>query len=138
MYLSDVWSSSDGASWDLVRTLAWNDRYYHCTVVFNYLIWMMGGKGDGDNGFTVAFNDVWYSSGNSGWDIATSAAPWSARHGCTSVVFTNDLMWVMAGSSNSGYVNDVWSSSDGVSWTLVTSAAAWSVRSADTTVVFDY
>jgi len=51
------------------------------------------------------------------WVRASSAAPWSARYGHTSVAYAGKI-WVIGGwAENAGDVGDVWCSSDGVHWT---------------------
>jgi hypothetical protein len=74
--------------------------------------------------------------GGTNWTEVTSAAPWSARYGHSSVVF-NGQMWVLGGSTGGGgtYFNDVWSSLDGTNWTQATSAANWSSRDGLSSVV---
>ena len=53
-YYNDVWSSTDGASWDLVTgNAAWSGRNYHSNVVHDNKIYVLGGY-DG----TSRFNDV--------------------------------------------------------------------------------
>ena len=47
---NDVWSSSDGATWDLVTgTAGWSARTGHTSVVYNNQIFVMGGYGSADN-----------------------------------------------------------------------------------------
>ena len=92
-------------------------------------MWIMGGFSSGD------LNDVWYSSNGVNWTEATSAAPWAARNGATSLVYNNE-MWIMDGVGAS-YYNDVWYSSNGVNWTEATSAAPWAARYGDTSLVYN-
>ena len=118
---NDVWSSVDGTNWTQVTgTAPWGGRYGHAAVVFNGMLWVLGGN----NGSLL--NDVWSSVDGTNWTQVTSAAPWGARCFHTAVVI-NNLIWVFGGY-NGGSLNDVWSSSDGLNWTQVTSAASWSPR----------
>ena len=124
----------DGSTWSqATANAAWSDRIYHCSVVYDNKIWVIGGE-DGSNK-----NDVWSSSDGITWTQVTAAAAWSARKIHTSVVFddgSGEKMWVMGGLGSSN-TNDVWSSSDGITWTQATASANWSVRIFHSSVVFD-
>ena len=128
---NDVWSSSDGVTWEEATASAgWSGRYFHSSVVFNNKLWVIGGF-DGSNGL----GDVWSSPDGVTWtQVTTSGTSWSARWSHSSVVF-DSKMWVIGGGSND---SDVWSSSDGASWTQVTtSGSSWSARLGHSSVVFD-
>jgi leucine-zipper-like transcriptional regulator 1 len=53
--LKDIYSSTDGATWSLVSSNAWPARSGHTTVMFNGLMWVLGG---------YAFGDVWLNAGS--------------------------------------------------------------------------
>ena len=63
-YQNDVWSSADGAHWELANDrVPWGPRVLHYTLAFGGLIWVMGGQtipnfADADE---VFYNDVWSS-----------------------------------------------------------------------------
>lgn len=121
---NEVWSSSDGATWNLTGQygVILQARSDATAVVFKDKMWMMGGH----TGVQL-WNDVWSSSDGVTWNQTTSAG-WSGRYGHASVVFNNKI-WVMGGAIGMGTLaNDVWSSSDGVHWNQVTSQATWSPR----------
>ncbi|TVQ02594.1 MAG: galactose oxidase [Planctomycetaceae bacterium] len=129
---NEVWSSTDGKSWDRVAEAAdWTPRLAGAAVAFQNRIWVLGGTENyyfGDENSLK--NDVWSSPDGKNWDLATAAAPWSPRAYHQGVVL-GDRIYVMGGGN---YVpehhakNDVWSSADGVQWRQETAAAPWSPR----------
>jgi hypothetical protein len=132
---NDVWSSSDGISWDnSSATDRWSARWRLSSVVFDGKLWVMGGYNNG------RLDDVWYSSDGISWDNSGVTDHWLARESHASVVFDGKI-WVMGGNTASGVVNDVWSSSDGVDWVeeLASnpSASHWSPRWEHNVLVFD-
>src|SRR3989344_3570969 len=111
-----------GSVWTQATSAAqWTTRYDHTSVVYNNLMWVIGGLS------SVRTNDVWYSSDGITWTRATSAAQWTARFDHTSVVY-NNLMWVIGGNNAGNLNNDVWYSTSGVTWTQAVSAAQWTAR----------
>jgi leucine-zipper-like transcriptional regulator 1 len=82
---------------------------------------------------------MWYirstSTGGS-WALVTTAAPWPARNGHTSVVYNNKI-WVIGGNSASGMINDVWNSYDGQSWSSVDISVGFYPRKDHTSVVYN-
>lgn len=110
-YTGDVWSSSDGATWELVVSESidtFRRRYMHEVVVFNDKMWVIGGRND--NG---VLNDIWSSPDGLNWTEETVTGdeflPSNFEHRVT--VYDNKL-WVVAGNSN----NDIWRSTDGAFW----------------------
>jgi hypothetical protein len=129
---SEVWSSGDGASWELVTKQAgWSPRLAAGAVAFQGRMWVLGGTEDyyfGDD--TSLKNDVWSSADGQVWRQETASAPWSPRAYHAAVVH-DGKMWVLGGGSYAPKyhaANDVWCSSDGVAWERVTAAAPWSPR----------
>ena len=129
---SEVWSSADGAQWDLVADKAgWSPRIAAGVVEFKGRMWVLGGSENyyfGDN--SSLKNDVWSSADGKDWKQETANAPWSARSYLQAVVHSGKI-WVMGGGN---YVpeyhakNDVWFSEDGVNWEQATDNAPWSPR----------
>jgi leucine-zipper-like transcriptional regulator 1 len=128
---NDVWFY-DKNDWTLATNSAqFQPRYSHTSVVFNNLMWVLGGfdasKGD-------AFNDVWRSNNGSSW--IGGVPPDSAfpkRGGHASVVFNGpkgQRMYVLGGydPSSGKLYNDVWSSPDGSNWELETDDAKFDPR----------
>ncbi len=128
---NDIWRSSDGVTWTSVTTTGpmWTARQQHVAVVYNSLMWVMGGN-DGANK-----NDVWSSPDGINWTQVTAAANWSGRT-AAQVLVHNNAMFLMGGSV-SGNVADVWTSTNGSTWTLVTAAANWTARRAFRAEVFN-
>ncbi len=50
------------------------------------------------------------------WTSRTASAQWGYRLGYTTVVDAASAIYVIGGSSYSGYYNDVWVSTDGGAW----------------------
>lgn len=141
-YYEDVWSSSDGISWELVQDDApWLGRRGHKVVVFN------DGSGDAMfliGGFTVKeetgyreyANDVWKSTNGKDWEeIKERTYPelddetdWFPRFNHVLVSVNHDgtdFLYVIGGASmmenhsarySMKYFNDVWRSTDGANW----------------------
>jgi hypothetical protein len=145
---NDVWSSTNGANWTLVRpntpgdASVWEGRHTAGYVVFNNKMWVVGG--DPLNGYYTPplyqghyQPDVWSSNDGVNWTQATANAPWGQR--CLTYTTVHDgKIWVMGGQTVPQFVpgvaeafyNDVWNSADGVNWTQVTASAPWLPRGA--------
>ncbi|NCF68909.1 MAG: hypothetical protein GWP61_23355 [Chloroflexi bacterium] len=140
-FFNDVWSSTDGRSWQqLTENAPWQGRSGLSAIVFKGWIYILGG-GTGDDsaiGGTgrVLFNDVWRSRDGASWELVTDSAEWPARAGAA-VVEKNGYLYLLGGedgflcdfvTGSCPYFNDVWRSRDGASWELVTDSAGWSPR----------
>ena len=99
-YMSDVWRSKEGESWELITEAAWNGlgRGGHQMLVLpdsketQYHLWVFGGRGGDNRGkernFTY-YNDIWTSAFDDtrkpkDWvpnNGSTVRIPWSARTG---------------------------------------------------------
>ncbi|WP_273568790.1 Kelch repeat-containing protein [Maribacter halichondriae] len=130
--ISDVWYSSDGATWvEATKDAAFSDRILHTSAVFDNKIWVIGGQMVGEKK-----NDVWYSADGINWDEATDNASFSGRKGHSTLVYDNK-MWVIGGKDANGFKNDVWYSSNGFEWQMATASAEFSVVSRHASVIFD-
>lgn len=130
----DVWSSADGALWELVQATApWKHSDLSMSIVFDDKMWFMGGWYNGRLEGHSASNQVWSSTDGAKWEQATANAGWTPRIAAATVVF-KDKMWLLGGTENyyfgdeTSLKNDVWYSSDGQEWKQATSAAGWSPR----------
>ena len=120
---SEVWSSTDGASWTLENPHApWEGRHTAGYVVHNGRMWIVGG--DCNQGHYQ--NDIWSSADGIHWDLANDHVPWAPRVLHYTLAFDGRI-WVMGGQTIPNFAdadevfhNDVWSSDDGVNWTQVT------------------
>jgi hypothetical protein len=129
---NEVWSSRDGAVWELATDSAgWSPRLGAAGVVFKGKMWILGGVERYYDGMDRDLrSDVWHSTDGKHWKLATAQAPWTPRAYHAAVAFGNKL-WIFGGGN---YVpryeghNDVWSSPDGVTWTRVTEHAPWPAR----------
>ena len=128
---NEVWSSTDGATWDLVSKAGWSPRIAAAVVEFKGRMWILGGTENYYFGDAQSLkNDVWSSADGKEWSRETEAAGWSPRAYHQAAVL-NDKIYVFGGGN---YVpqyhalNDVWSSNDGKAWEQVTEHADWSPR----------
>ena len=132
---NDVWSSTDGANWTMVKPQTfrpdefdsandWEGRHTAGYVVHQDKMWIVGG--DPLQGHYQP--DVWNSSDGANWTHVNngSPTPWGQRCLQHTTAFDGKI-WVMGGQTVPQYVpgdehfyNDVWNSTDGVNWTQVT------------------
>lgn len=144
-HLHDVWSSSDGQTWQLLTKAApWPERHRHGMLFFKDCNYIFGGtttKNTTAGHVQFNYNDVWRScdEGKS-WDSVTKSAQWSPREGFAYTV-VGDKMLIIGGTVDDveGAVNEVWASGDGADWELLSSnatvpASAWAPRYALTAV----
>ena len=129
---NEVWSSSDGLTWEQATDHAgWSPRLAAGAVAFKGRLWVLGGTEDYYFGDDKSLkNDVWSSADGKEWKREVANAPWSPRAYHAAVVHDGKI-WVLGGGN---YVpryhalNDVWCSSDGTHWEQVTEHAPWAPR----------
>ncbi len=120
---SDVWSSSDGKTWQLeTANAAFGTRWLHQTIVYNDAIWVLGGIRVNNTGA----NDVWRSQDGVTWTQISTNAPFTAFAptppapvtvpSMAATVF-GGKMWVVRGGASL-------SSTDGVTWTQTSANGA--------------
>jgi hypothetical protein len=128
---SEVWSSSDGATWTLELLQApWEGRHCAGYAVHDGRMWIVGG--DCNQGHYQS--DVWSSADGVNWDLVNDAVPWAPRSLQHTLVFAGEI-WIMGGQTMPHFApapemfySDVWRSSDGVNWTQVTDQVPWAPR----------
>jgi hypothetical protein len=129
---NEVWSSTDGVSWNRVTSHAgWSPRLAAAAVTFKGKMWILGGIEDyyfGDD--RSLKNDVWSSSDGKSWTLETEHAEWSPRAYHQATVLNGRIYLLGGGNYVPNYQarHDVWSSSDGKTWTRETEAAPWPPR----------
>jgi hypothetical protein len=129
---NEVWSSTDGATWQQAAAHAgWSPRIAAAAVVFQKKMWILGGTENYYFGDERSLkNDVWSSSDGKTWTLVTPHAAWSPRAYHQAVVL-GDKIYLFGGGS---YVpiyearSDVWMSSDGAQWEKIADAAPWHPR----------
>ena len=133
---NDVWSSTDGKSWELVcDNAAWRSRAYHQVVVLGDRIYLLGGGNYVPEHF--ALNDVWSSTDGKEWSLETSSAAWPPRIWFSAVTYRNRI-WVLGGwSKENGNFGDVWHSSNGRRWQQLMTANRWKPRHEHSAFVFN-
>lgn len=126
---SQVWSTADGADWQLVTRAPWEGRHSAGWLVHDGRMWVIGG--DRSSGHYQ--NDVWSSADGQSWQRHTDSPPWSGRTLMLTASFSGRL-WVMGGMQvfnppdEEVAYQDVYSSADGAQWRLEASQAAWAAR----------
>lgn len=102
---NDVWSSSDGVSWQLVTDHApWHPRLWFSSVVYRDRMWVLGGW---SNNPSQNWGDVWYSENGKDWKQLRSQVIWKERHEHSALVF-QDKIWI-AGGHAKPLSSEVWS-----------------------------
>jgi len=129
IFLSDVWVSSNGITWERRDDAPWSGRMGHQAIVYQSKIWIIGGLSN--DGFE---NDVWSFTGIT-WE-AKGNADWLGRAEHRVEVFQDPLdgapkIWMMGGSVTE---SDMWTY-NGVNWVRRIDHR-WSPRIGHTTVVF--
>lgn len=136
---NDVWSSTDGKTWERVTNSApWAPRAYHQAVALNGKMYLFGG-----GNYTPkyqAFNDVWSSEDGKTWTREAEHAPWAPRIWFSGVVY-RDRIWVLGGwtkepNDNPRNLGDVWHSKDGKNWNQIHSETSWKERHEHSVFVF--
>lgn len=130
---SEVWSSTDGATWtEQVAEAPWEGRHTAGYAVFGGRMWILGG--DPIQGHYQP--DAWSSADGVTWTEETDALPWGERVLHHTVVL-DDTLYVMGGQTLPQFTteaeetvlyNDVWASTDGVTWTRILEEAPWAPR----------
>jgi hypothetical protein len=114
--LSDVWSSSDGAIWELaIEEAPFGKRNFHQAMAFKDKLWVIGGIDEDENGNAQFKNDVWSSTDGINWELEIENALFSPRGFHKALIFDNKI-WVIGGGGDTGSVNDIWYSEDGMEW----------------------
>jgi len=99
-FYNDVWSSSDGTSWQRhVEHAAWPPRQYHDVAVFDGRLWVLEGHTPGSGNR----QDAWSSADGAQWRELPDT-PWAPRHAASLFVY-GDALWVVAGNN---MAPDVW------------------------------
>ena len=133
---SDVWYSSDGATWNMATDISpWDGRAVYTTVVHRDKMWVIAGWAL----YGTTDVDVWYSEDGATWTAVSGPAPWHGDIGQHTSVVYDDKMWVIGGHRRSipSDINEVWYSSDGSNWIQATAHAPWQARRAHCSVVYD-
>ena len=117
----EVWSSTDGTTWNLISTNAIPPGDVCSIMVYDDKIWWM-------NPDPYRTTEVYNTTDGITWNLVTADHGYPARShaGCAVV---NGYMWVFGGVNPGGQgLNDVWRSTDGVTWEEMTASTIWSVR----------
>ncbi len=131
---NDVWNSTDGAAWTQVLAAGpasptqFSAREDFQALVFNGLMWVIGGWSGQNNG------DVWSSPDGFTWTkvfAGGGVGGFAGRWGLTSAILNNQI-WIFGGASGltgdsdptQGY-GDAWFSATGAAWTKATQYAGY-------------
>jgi hypothetical protein len=104
-YKNDIWSSSDGISWETVTLSAnFNARANHASIASDSTIWIIGGETNANYPY---LKDVWSSVDGILWKNETPSIndsfPYRSFH---SVTKFNDKIWIIGGYGASK--SEVW------------------------------
>ena len=141
---NEVWSSTDGADWKLIKpntfldrqfdpTSDWEGRHTAGYVVYKNKMWIIGG--DVNQGHYQ--NDVWNSADGKVWNYVNKDrdVPWGPRALHYTLVF-KDKIWALGGQTMPAFsaakeifYRDIWTTTDGVTWKqLAVMEPYWSPR----------
>ena len=143
---NEVWSSSDGATWTLVKpnsfkddsfdaTADWEGRHTAGYAVYRDRMWIIGGDANQKH----YQSDVWNSVDGRHWELVNrdKPVPWGPRVLHYTAVHDSRI-WVMGGQTMPGFVpgeenevfyRDVWTTQDGVNWKKIEPREpCWSAR----------
>lgn len=141
---NEVWSSTDGATWSLVkpntfqdrsfdRTSDWEGRHTAGYVVYRDRMWIIGG----DCNQRHYQNDVWNSADGHTWNHVNRGreVPWAPRALHYTVVH-DDKIWVLGGQTmpefaagGEKFYRDAWTTTDGIEWLrVIPQEPCWSAR----------
>lgn len=139
---NEVWSSTNGQSWTLVKpntfldksfdpTSDWEGRHTAGYVVYKNKMWIVGG----DCNQRHYQNDIWNSTDGKSWKLVNKNVPWAPRALHHTLAF-KDKIWVMGGQtmpafakSEEQFYRDIWNTTDGVDWKqVVPNEPYWSAR----------
>ncbi|MDA0832684.1 MAG: hypothetical protein O3A29_05335 [Planctomycetota bacterium] len=128
---NEVWSSTDGLDWRLVKpntfkddsfdsTTDWEGRHYAGYVVHRDKMWIVGGDvNQGHYHF-----DVWNSTNGKTWSHVNKdrPIPWKPRAFGYTAAF-DDRIWVLGGQTipqiapaEPLFHRDIWTTTDGIEW----------------------
>lgn len=133
-------SGTSGATWLSAGYADWTSRSSFGCVTVQGTVYVMGGVIDAGASINIPTNDVWSITPGTGWQVCTSAAPWSAR--AEPMVLSggagSDLAILLMGGvdATDTALNDVWASPDGVNWTQLVEEAPWAPRYGATCLVY--
>ncbi|GMF19161.1 unnamed protein product [Phytophthora fragariaefolia] len=138
---TDIWMSSDGVSWtETTATVPWAGRGYHCSVVFNSKLWVLGGS--------PINNEVWSTPSilKGPWK-QQNGVPWSPRaaHACAAHETMDatvgdssreEFLFLLGGWRDTS-LRDVWRMDSSGEWEMLVESAPWEPRAWFSVVSFD-
>jgi hypothetical protein len=124
--LRKVWTSTNGADWDLVsenRNLMYYTQYK--IQSFKNRLWLLGGTGTTNK----SVNQIRFSYGGSYWYKSSTSPEFPARNNAK-IIEVGDKLWLTGGYSPI-YPNlhDVWVSSNGRNWDMVSNDIGFNANS---------
>ncbi len=128
IYYNDIWNSTDGLTWNLVKEHAeFPVVRSHSVIFYKDALYMFGGYSPSDG---LAYkNGIWRSTDGITWKKVVAKPDYPEREGQKVIEF-KDKLWLIGGVNYYGRktFNDVWWSEDALHWHLATSSAAWHSR----------
>ena len=94
----DIWSSSDGETWELIRSHApWSPRKHHTALYYGGRLWVMGGVDKDGN----VLKDVWSSATGEYWIPHITLGGFPGRYGHTTDIHAGKIT-ITGGMCNDG------------------------------------
>ena len=126
--LNDVWSSSDGKTWDLVTTNAnFTPRNNHTLTSFDGWLWLIGGTSNDQSGaICCGYSDVWKSDNGSDWEKVYDFGFSSSRLAHAAIAVSKDIV-IIGGENHSGS-GSIRHTQDGYIWSTAVSAPIFGNR----------
>ncbi|MBL7942743.1 MAG: T9SS type A sorting domain-containing protein, partial [Flavobacteriales bacterium] len=120
---SEVWTSTDGATWSYVLDAPWPARHCGGWIAGDDAMWVVGGDPQSN-----CLTDVWKSEDGTEWIQVLDAIPgYVPRHMANYAWFNNAIIMYGGEKCSLGGTSEVWTSSDGSSWEQLPDAP-WSGR----------
>ncbi|NAS30465.1 hypothetical protein GTQ40_05755 [Flavobacteriaceae bacterium R38] len=115
---TSVWSSANGEDWELEADNAFSGRDEFKAVVFNNIIYVLGGF-DPAVGVLTMTNEIWTSTDGATWSQLEPSSIFQPRYGHTATVY-NDKVFVAGGLGREGsslaIQGNLWYSEDMINW----------------------
>jgi hypothetical protein len=111
-YRRNVYSSTDGLTWNRSSYGPFPPRSGHHSVVFNNKLWVLGGTDFRKNVSNNYLNDIWSMDTNGAWTEVSDNGGYPTT-GILSIIEFDNKLWMFRNGA-------AWNSSDGENWSEVT------------------
>ena len=120
---SEVWSSTDGVTWNFETTALWPARHLSAWLTDSLNMYVIGG--DPQSG---CLTDVWKSADGNTWIQLEDTIPGYVKRNNPNYAYANNKFYLFGGEQCSATgISEVWESTDGNTWNQLPDAP-WSGR----------